>query len=166
MFLWAYGLAIALPNGVLSTPLASLLVLGVGPPALFLLGAAAAAKFASTFPSGNELPTPRVLANVAVGLAPCNVIALLAVELWPSVSLEARRAVAACYACGFVVVAFLFAVTLTIAYVNGEPSERQRRRWVFLTLGVGIAALLVDATVQATLGFRQCEQLRFCRGRR
>lgn len=48
--------------------------------------------------------------------------------------------------------AVLVIATLILAYVQGAPSERQRRRWIFLLLGARLVAVAIDIGVQNTVG--------------
>ncbi len=154
-FLWSYGLAISLPNGRLATPLASLIVMQVVPPVLFAAGGAAAAKFASTFPSGDELRVPKLLANLAVLVLIVDAILIVVVNIFSVASSLIEKAVGIWYGVSFAIIILIVVAILTIAYVKGEPSQRQRRRWIFLILGVGIGAILIDVLVQSLVGFQE-----------
>ncbi len=154
VFLACYGLAIAMPNGVLPTPLLSLIVLQMLYLVLFLIGTGAAAIFAATFPSGTAQPTPNVLARIAFGLAIAAAIGMVVTQWLPRTG-KALSLLSAGFIFSFIVIGFLVIATLVVAYVQGEPYERQRRRWVFLILGVGLFGPLVDIIVQTVFGFNQ-----------
>jgi uncharacterized membrane protein YczE len=47
----------------------------------------------------------------------------------------------------------LVVTTLIVAHLQGAPAERQRRRWVFLLLGVCLAAVGIDLAVTASVGY-------------
>jgi hypothetical protein len=55
----------------------------------------------------------------------------------------------------FIAIGALVVATLVVAYRQGELWEKQRRRWVFLMLGVGMAGPLIDVIVQQTIGFQK-----------
>lgn len=152
VFLWCYGLAIAIMNGVLPTPLLSLLVMQVGTLALFFIGTASAAVFAARFPSGNAQPLPRALARLAVVLAIVSLIATVVLEFVPH-SVAMLPALNAGLTGSFALIGLLVAATLAVAYVQGAPAERQRRRWVFLLLGAGLAGPLIDIIVTGVFGY-------------
>lgn len=153
-FLWCYGLAIAMNNVLLPNPLASLAVLQMGTGVLFLLGTAAAAAFAANFPSGRPRPVPRSLSRAAQLLAALAICALALAE-WLPRSAGGVSLLNAAFLFLFAFIGVLLVATLTIAYVQGQPAERQRRRWVFLILGAALGALVVDILVQSIFGFRQ-----------
>ncbi len=152
VFLGCYGLAIAMPNGVLPTPLLSLLVLQFLYLILFISGTAAAAVFAATFPSGTARPLPRALSRTSIGLALLASFGI-AVSEWVPRSARTISVFNAVFILTFVVIGFLVVATLVVAYVQGAPSERQRRRWVFLILGIGLSGPLLDVIVQSIFGF-------------
>lgn len=114
----------------------------------------AVATFAARFPSGIARPLPGLLARVATFIAVVTVAAAFTVEWLPRTAAGVSLLNDTFYI-AFVVLGILVLATLVVAYVQGEPSERQRRRWVFLLLGIGLAGPLVDVIVQGTIGFRE-----------
>ena len=154
VFLWCFGLAIAMSNGVLATPLLSLVVLQFGSAILFLAGTGAAAVFAARFPTGVALPTPRFLARLCVFLVVLSAIALVATEWLPRTSATVSILYFALRLL-FTGIALLVIATLIVAYVQGEPAERPRRRWLFLILGLGLLAPLIDVIVQLVFGLQR-----------
>jgi GAF domain-containing protein len=50
-------------------------------------------------------------------------------------------------------IALLVVAILIVAYVQGAPAERQRRRWVFFFIGVGLTAVGVELGVIASIGY-------------
>lgn len=151
VFLACYGLAISMSKGVLGNPLLSLIVLQMGTGLLFLVGTGAAAVFAATFPSGSARPAPRTLAILCQVLVAMTALALIAGE-WVPRSGNALSFLNAAFRASFVLIGLLVFTTLVMAYVQGEAAERQRRRWVFLLLGVGLIGPVADVVVQATIG--------------
>jgi hypothetical protein len=128
-----------------------LIVEQIGSAVFLLLGTGLAAVFAATFPSGVAKEVPGNLARAAM------IIALLACgvaigSLWTSSAADSAwinfivlGAIA--IAAVFVMVAFI------VAYLQGAPDERQRRRWVFLLLGLGLAAVAIDVGFSAAIGY-------------
>ena len=153
VFLFSYGLIISLDSGVLATPLLSLIVMGVLNTVLLLLGTSAAAVFAAKFPSGQAKPVPLLLAKISQALAVLGAIALIAATLFAR-SAAAVAIVTALVLGAFGIIVLLVVATLVLAYTQGEPTERQRRRWVFLLLGVALTAALVDLIVWNTTRLR------------
>lgn len=151
-FLWCYGLAIAMNNGVMPTPVLSLVVLEIGSGLLILLGTAAAAEFAATFPSGIAPRLPRTLATTCEALIAFTIAGLLVGEWLPQNS-SALTWLNVVFRIAFVLSGILVALTLITAFLEGDVSERQRRRWVFLMMGIGLAGPLIDIAVQLTVGF-------------
>lgn len=153
-FLWCFGLSIAMSNGVLPTPLLSLIVLKIVYLALFYLGMGAAATFAARFPSGTPQPLPRVLAAVATLFSIAAAAAVGPAVLFVRNARLAPQLNAA-FLFAFVALGLLVVATLAVAYAQGAASERQRRRWVFLLLGLCLAGPIVDVIIQSTFGFQQ-----------
>ena len=152
LFLLCFGLLIGLDNTVMATPLLSVIVLQMGSTILLLLGAGAAATFAANFPSGVAQPVPRALARIAQVLVAIGIaLALLGTWLARSPSFVAASFNAIVWLF-LAAVVLLFAI-LVLAYVQGAPSERQRRRWVFLMLALALLAVLIDIGVQITAGY-------------
>ena len=153
LFLLCYGLLIGLQNTLMPSPVLSMFVQQTASTSLLLIGIAAAATFAAQFPSGIAQPVPRLLARVAQVLAAAGVaLALVATFLF----MDSENAVLVAYQAIswiFIVASALVVAILVVAYIAGAPSERQRRRWVFLMLGIGLAAVAIDIVVQATLGY-------------
>ncbi|HLX26451.1 MAG TPA: PDZ domain-containing protein [Candidatus Cybelea sp.] len=152
LFLLCFGLLIGLDNTLMPTPLLSVVVLQMGSTILLLLGTGAAATFAANFPSGVARPAPRIMARIAQSFV-AAAIALAILGTWfsrlPSFLGIAFDAVAWL----FVAAVGLMLAILVVAYVQGAPSERERRRWVFLMLGVALFAVLIDVGVQLTAGY-------------
>ncbi len=153
-FLWCYGLAISMGKGILPTPLLSLIFLQIANLVLFLLGAGAAAQFAARFPSGAAQPAPQRLAAIAQVVAVVTACAVIGTE-WLPREANTLSLLAAGFLLAFVLLGVFVLATLFVAYVQGAPSERQRRRWVFLMLGVGLAGPLIDVVVTALFGYQQ-----------
>ncbi len=151
-FLWCYGLAIAISNGVLPSPLLSFAVMQMGTIALFLFGTAFAAVFAARFPSGTAQPLPYALARIAVATALLAVAAIIAGELF-SRSEHTLQVLSSGFLAAFILIGVLLGATLVLAYVQGAVTERQRRRWVFLLLAVGLAGPLADIVIMTVSGF-------------
>jgi MFS family permease len=152
VFLVCLGLIIGLSDTLLPTPLLSFLAVNMISLIFALCTVAAAAVFGSLFPSGTAQPVPRIIANVSVALAGAGSLLIVigtvyanTPELLSNLSLAAIGV--------FFLIGALFIATLVISYVRGAPSERQRRRWVFLVLGVGLAAGMLDLLVQETIGY-------------
>jgi GAF domain-containing protein len=143
---------------VLPTPLLSLIVLFLINTVLLLLGTAAAAGFAARFPSGQAKPAPHRLAILAQLLAVAGAIALL-VGVFLTNSSRAVSILTAFILGDFGIIALLVVATLIVAYVLGEAEERQRRRWVFLLLGVALAAALVDLISWNTIRSRAIDNV-------
>lgn len=153
-FLWCFGLAIAMNNGVLPWPVLSLIVLQIGNLALYFLGLAAAAAFAARFPSGRAHPLADRLCRIAQVLAIAAAAGVVIIA-WIPHSSDAISIMNAVFLGTFVLITLLVVATLVVAYVYGPPSERQRRRWVFLILGLGLCGPIVDLIVQAAFGFQE-----------
>jgi hypothetical protein len=154
IFLWCFGLLIGLPNTLMPTPLLTAIVFQTGSTALLMIAMAAAATFAARFPSGIAQPIPGALARIT---QLCAVAALL-VAAAGTLSAASGRAVTVGYytiVWLFVASAALVVAILILAYVQGAPSERQRRRWVFLLLGVALVAIAIDIGVQNTAGYSE-----------
>jgi hypothetical protein len=154
LFLLCYGLLIGMPNTTLPTPLLSIIVVQTGSALLLLLGTGAAATFAAIFPSGTARPLPAQLARVAQLLTALAIALTVAGTLLSS----SERAVAYAYpaiTALFLASALLVVAILAVAYAQGVPSERERRRWVFLMLGLALVAVLIDIGVQTTVGYSE-----------
>lgn len=151
-FLWCYGLGIAIANGVLPTPLLSVIVMQIGILALFLFGTASAALFAATFPSGVAQPLARTLARTAFALAALAVSSMIVVE-FTAHSANTLSLVSAGFIAAFALIGLLVVATLITAYVHGAAMERQRRRWVFALLGVALLGPVVDIIVSGLFGY-------------
>jgi hypothetical protein len=152
LFLLCFALLIGLPNTLMPAPLLSVIVLQTGGTVLLLIGAGAAAAFAANFPSGVAQPLPRALARIVQGLVAAGVAMTLVGTLLPS-STSFIAVTLYGVAWLFVAIVVLLLAILVIAYVQGAPSERQRRRWVFLMLGLALGAILVDIGVQLVVGY-------------
>ncbi|MDQ2663834.1 MAG: hypothetical protein M3Y18_07365, partial [Candidatus Eremiobacteraeota bacterium] len=150
-FLWCFGVAVSLPNGVLPTPLLSLIFLQGLSLLLFFFGMGAAANFSARFPSGVAIPAARILAGIAQWLAVIASLAVVGVEFLNSSVTKSLTLNAPFFALFFVIGALVVA-TLIVSYVQGAPTDRPRRRWIFLLLGVGLGGPLVDVFVQAVFG--------------
>jgi GAF domain-containing protein len=151
-FLWCFGLTIGMRNTVLPSPALTAVFETVGSSIVLLLGSACAAVFAATFPSGNAKPVPRMFSRLAIAIAAAASVLAIA-----SLGLAKTPAQTSWYS--FVVlsamalIALFVVATLVIAYVQGEPQERQRRRWVFVVLALGLTAVSVDIALIAVNRF-------------
>jgi len=154
LFLLCYGLLIGLPNTLMATPLLSAIVFETVTTALLMIGLGAAATFAAKFPGGAAQPLAGTLARITQLFSAVAVIVAI-VSMPVAIS---GGAIAVWYytiVWLFVASAALVVAILVVAYVQGAPSERQRRRWVFLLLGVGLVAVAIDIAVQNILGYSQ-----------
>lgn len=154
LFLLCFGLLIGLNNTVPFTPLLSVILVQMGGTVLLLVGTAAAATFAANFPSGVAKPVPRTLARTTQAvIALCVAVTIAAPWLMRSQQTisNTTRLISWLFAAS---VALVVAI-LIVAYVQGAPSERQRRRWVFLMLGIGLVAVTIDIVVQIFVGYSQ-----------
>ncbi|HET9096068.1 MAG TPA: PDZ domain-containing protein [Candidatus Baltobacteraceae bacterium] len=152
VFLACYGLLISLANGVMPVPLLSVAVFVMGQSALFAIGTAAAAFFAARFPSGVARAAPQALARVALALG----VLALALEVgatWLPRTPALISNLTAVVFTAWILIGLVVAATLVTAYVQGAPSERQRRRWVFLIVGVGLCGPLIDVATLALFGY-------------
>jgi hypothetical protein len=154
LFLCCFGLIIAMQNHPFPTLILSLILMQIVTPLLLLFGTLAGAQFAATFPSGTARPVPHALTVVVtIVTAVAAAIAFLA-QLFPTPAQLASQ-LEFFVVCAVVVNGLLVLATFIAAYVYGDRSERQRRRWVFLMLGAGLAAAALDVGVQNTLGYSQ-----------
>lgn len=158
VFLFCYGLAISLNSGVLATPVLSLLVMSLLNTILLLAGTSAAATFAAKFPSGQAKPAPQLLANTSQILAATGTVVTTAGIFFAN-SAAAVSTLGAVIITLFAIVAGLVIATLIVAYVQGENAERQRRRWVFMLLGIALGAAVVDLISWNTIGSRLIDDL-------
>lgn len=142
-FLWCYGCAIALPNGLLPWPALSL-ALSIAAGVLLVLGTAAAAGFAANFPARTNNGGARTTSVVAQGVAVATACAMV-IAAWDP-------AVYTVVIAGFALVVFLAAGVFVTAYVRGAAGERQRRRWVFLILGFALCGLVADVLATSISG--------------
>lgn len=142
-FLWCFGLTMGMRNTVLATPALTLVVESIGSSVLLLLGAGCAAIFAATFPSGVAKPLPLFLARIAMTIAAAASIVAIS-SLWLAKSAAQTSWMSFLVLCAMAAIALFVVVTLIVAYIHGEPAERQRRRWVFLVLGTGLAAVGIE----------------------
>ncbi len=151
IFLACFGFAIALENNAFGSPVVTYLVMYVGGALAFLIGSAAAAHFAATFPSGAGPRLEMTLAAVAASFTTVGVLFLIASFVVPVV-----RALAYANEAMFVAIIANLALTiaiLTIGYLRAD-SDRQRRLWILLTIGVGLLGPLADLVVAVTIGYR------------
>lgn len=151
-FLWCYGVAIAIGNGVLPTPLLSALVMQVGILALFLFGTAYAAWFAALFPSGVAQPLAHTLARTAFAFASLAVTLMIILE-FTAHSANALSLVSAGFIAAFALIGLLVVATLIVAYLQGAVIERQRRKWVFVLISVALLGPVVDIIVSGVFGY-------------
>lgn len=151
-FLLCYGTAIAIANGVLPTPMLSRIVMNIGSIGLFLFGTAFAAMFAAYFPSGRAHLVPATLARIAMLAATASFTLLATVELLAENRQNLNTASTLLFS-AFIAIALLVVATFIMAYVQGERAERQRRKWVFLFMCIGLAGPLVDVIVSAFFGY-------------
>lgn len=150
-FLWCYGITLGIHNNVFATPLLTSVVQVVST-VLLLLGTGAAAMFAATFPSGTAQSLPGKLARLSLGItAVASVIAMSSLQ--PSFSNGENSWVNSLVLWSMVLAALLVVMTLVTAHVYGAADERQRRRWVFLLLGLTLAGIGVDLGVTASIGY-------------
>jgi hypothetical protein len=148
VFLVCFGLLLSLQSTVLPSPVLSFALLTGGTTALLFIGTAAAVVFAAVFPSGQSKPVPRALARIAQVFAGIGIASELL-----GIAMRGSRTVQVAVTGVFGLVAALVVVTLVVAYVQGAPSERERRRWVFLMLGVGLAAVAIDIGLTTAIGY-------------
>lgn len=151
-FLFCYGLAIGLGNGLLPSPLLTLMlkmVAGI----LFLLGTGAAAGFAANFPVPAREGAARTMAHFAEAIAVTAACAL-AVGEWLPRSGTAISLINAGIIASFAVIGLLVVATFVVTYIQGAPTERQRRRWVFLIVGFGLLGPVTDILVSSVAGFQ------------
>lgn len=154
LFLVCFGLALAMSNCVLATPLLSLIVLQIGFGALFVTGMAAAAVFVATFPSGWAGAIPRAFAIAAQVLAGIMIAVFILGELLFARTADQVSLLNAGVFAGFVGLGLLVGGALVSAYVWGPREQRERRRWIFLIVGVGLAGPLADIAVTLTIGLQ------------
>lgn len=154
LFLLCYALMIGLPNNLMPNPLLSVIVLQTGSTVLLLTGTAAAATFAAEFPSGIAQPVPRRLARTTQLLVALGVVLAIVGTLFATADRVVGVVFGAITAI-FIVAAVSVVAILILSYVQGAPSERERRRWVFLFMGIGLSAILIDIAVQASLGYSE-----------
>jgi hypothetical protein len=119
---------------------------------LLFLGTGCAAIFAATFPSGIAQPTPRILSRVAMLVALGASCAAVA-SIWLASSGAETAVFNFIVLCAMALIALFVVATLIVAYIQGAPAERQRRRWVFLLLGLGLTAVGIDLAVLAAAGY-------------
>ena len=151
VFLCCYGLSMGMRNNVMPAPLLSLIV-QVASTLLLLIGTAAAAVFAASFPSGTARPLPRGLSRLAVAIAIAGSAAAISSVLFATTAAQAAW-LNFIILWGMALIAVLVVVILVVAYVQGAPAERQRRRWVFFFLGVGLVAVAIDLALIASVGY-------------
>ena len=153
-FLFCYGLAIGLGNGLLSSPLLTLIFLKMLAGVLFFLGTGAAAGFAANFPVPAREGVARSMALGAETIAVLAACAL-AVGEWLPRSGVAISLINAGIIASFAAIGLLVVATFVVTYVQGAPTERQRRRWVFLIVGLGLLGPVADILVTSVAGFQQ-----------
>lgn len=154
VFLICYGLIIGLRNGVFATPLLSLIILQIGALVFLFIGTAAAAIFAATFPSNTAVPIPSALARIAQVIA-VTAIAIAIPGTWFSHSAALTSLLTGIVLALFILTGLLVIATLVVAYLHGARTERQRRRWTFLLLGLGLAAAVLEIALLNTVGARK-----------
>jgi hypothetical protein len=150
-FLWCFGLAIAMRDTVLPSPALTAILLQIGSSVLVLLGSGCAAVFAATFPSGIAKPLPLALSRIALAIAAAGSLAAIG-SLWANSATQTAW-LNFFILCAMAVIALVVVVTLAVAFVHGDPAERQRRRWVFLVLALGLAAVGFDVGFIAVAGY-------------
>ena len=150
-FLWCYGITIGMRNNVFATPMLTAVVQVIGT-VLMLLGTGAVAMFAATFPSGKAQPLPGALARLALTIAAVG-SAITISSIWVPFSAAETSLFNYVVLWGMALSTLLVVVTLVTAHLYGAPAERQRRRWVFLLLGLTLAAVGVDLGVTASIGY-------------
>jgi hypothetical protein len=104
-------------NGLLATPLLSLIVLQIFVGVLFIAGTAAAAAFPARFPSGTPRRLPRTLAFFAQALAAFSTLALVLFE-WLARSSRVLSLLNFAFLSSFIVIGLLVVATLIAAYVQ------------------------------------------------
>lgn len=152
VFLFCFGLGMALDSGTLPWPLLSFALLQIGTPMLFVAGIAAVAVFAAIFPSGKARPIPGMLARAALGIAGIFAATDIALNLVPRNAVIGRIASPLSYACFAIEVALAIAIFI-VAYRQGALAERERRRWLSVMFGVVVGMLFVDASLQVLIGY-------------
>jgi hypothetical protein len=145
-------MAIGMRNNVLPSPALTLLIGAIGASVALLLGSGFAAIFAATFPSGVAKPLPLVLSRIAMTIAIAASAALLS-SVWIATSAAQTSWLNYAVLWTIAVIAILVVATLVIAYIQGAPEERQRRRWVFMMLGLGLAGVGFDLGFLAAAGY-------------
>lgn len=151
-FLGCYGLAITMSAGLLPSPMLSFFVFQICNLGLFLMGTGAAALFAARFPAGAAKRVPSLLARTAMTLAILLFVFDAIVQWFVRSTAQASLLTAAILALSVLI--GLFVVTaLVVAYVQGGSAERQRRRWVFFILALGLCGPLTDIAVTTALGY-------------
>lgn len=149
-FLWCYGLAIGLANGLLPWPRLTL-TMRVLDGMLFVFGTAAAAGFAANFPTPTTRPIDRLLYRSAFVVALAITAAMAAGELIEQLA-GAISLLNEIIVGGFAVLAGLATATFVSTYMHSAPGERQRRRWVFFFVGLALFGLVGDALTTALSG--------------
>lgn len=152
VFLFCFGLLIGIAETLLPSPLLSFVAAQVLSLALGVCGMAAATVFAAVFPSGTARPLPTLFARASIVLAfaACLLITFGTIYAQTAAALGELSLVAVAM---ILFNAALFVTTLIVSYFQGAPEERQRRRWIFMLLGLGLGAVTVDVIVQETAGF-------------
>jgi hypothetical protein len=154
LFLSCYGLAIAMNSGLLPSAVLSLIVLQICNLGFFLIGTAAAAVFGARFPSGTARRLPGLLARVAMTFA-VGVFVAIGITEWTVASANAISILNAGFLAASVLLGIFVASTLVVAYVQGAPDERQRRKWIFFVLGAGLLGPVSDLAWNAIFGFNR-----------
>lgn len=151
-FLGCYGLAIAMSAGLLPWAMLSFFVFQICSLGLFLMGTAAAALFAARFPAGATKRVPAALARIAMTLA--VMVFLFQASIQWFVNSTAQAALISALVLGVsVLIGLLVISTFAVAYVQGGSAERQRRRWVFFMLALGLCGPIADITVTTLAGY-------------
>src|SRR5579883_1655386 len=153
-FLFAIGLGIALNNHEFGSALVSMIVLQLGSVSLLLFSFGAGARFAATFPEGTAKGAPRVLAALATSITTVA-IAVVAASVFGIAPSSLRRFAAAAVYFGFLASILLLVTILVERYLNTRAQDRQRRQWIFLILGLGLAGPAIDLGVQVFSSFNQ-----------
>lgn len=151
-FLACYGLAITMSAGLLPWPMLSFFVFQICNLGLFLMGTATAALFAARFPAGATKRVPAALARIAMTLA-AGLFVFDAVIQWFITSTTQAALLNAAILAIAVLIGVLVISTFAVAYVQGGSAERQRRRWVFFMLALGLCGPLADITVTTLFGY-------------
>jgi hypothetical protein len=152
-FLAATGFALALPSSnPVGSPMLSYGLFFAGSLCLLVTGAAAAADFAAHF-LGHARPVPARLAALALGFATVGVAGVAAILVSPPSSAANARSWGTVIGAAIASVFVLTIATLVVGYAQSTHQERQKRRWILLIFGLGLAGPAIDLLTQVFFGF-------------